>query len=152
MPPISVDWRVVAWHGLAEMPNNPQIPPRRILFLAFPDVQLLDITGPLQVFASANRLTEQTHYETSVVSAAGGPIASSAGLALVTDRQQPNATTVDTVIIPGGPGVDAAALDLSLQSWITDAAGRARRTASVCTGAFLLAATGMLRGRRATTH
>ncbi len=67
------------WQGLAEMPNDPQISPRRIVFLAFPDVQLLDVTGPLQVFASANRLTEQAHYETSVVSATGGPIESSAG-------------------------------------------------------------------------
>ena len=77
------------------MPNYPQIPPRRIVFLAFPDVQLLDIAGPLQVFASANRLMEQTHYETSVVSATGGPIVSSAGLALVTDKLSSDCAAAD---------------------------------------------------------
>jgi transcriptional regulator GlxA family with amidase domain len=135
------------------MPNDPQIPPKRVVFLAFPDVQLLDVTGPLQVFASANRLTEQTCYETSVVTAIGGAVMSSAGLGLMTDKLPPSrGMTADTVIIPGGAGVETASRDALLRDWVRDAAAKTRRVASVCTGAFLLGASGVLSGRRATTH
>jgi transcriptional regulator GlxA family with amidase domain len=74
------------------MPNVPPIPPnpRRIAFLASPDVQLLDVTGPLQVFASTNRLVEEAGaspaYALTVVSAVPGPIVSSAGLAVVAEQ------------------------------------------------------------------
>jgi transcriptional regulator GlxA family with amidase domain len=134
------------------MPIDPQIPPKRIEFLAFPDVQLLDVTGPLQVFASANRLASALLYETRVVSAHGGAIESSSGLAIVTGELPPADAPVDTLIIPGGGGVHAAAADASLRDWVLGRNRAARRVASVCSGAFLLAATGLLDGRRATTH
>ena len=140
------------------MPNNPQISPnpRRIEFLVFPDVQLLDVTGPLQVFASANRLAEDagqsTPYALAVVSAFPGPIVSSAGLALLAEALPPADLSLDTLIIAGGVGVDRARADRALVEWIRGRAGVARRAASVCSGAFLLAATGLLDGRRATTH
>jgi transcriptional regulator GlxA family with amidase domain len=140
------------------MPNNPQITPnpRQVDFLAFPDVQLLDVTGPFQVFASANRLFEEAGrpppYALRVVAATPGPIASSAGLALVAMALPAADVALDTLIIAGGIGVQAAYRDRTLVDWVRQRAGVARRVASVCTGAFLLAATGLLDGRRATTH
>ena len=124
--------------------------------MAFPDVQLLDVTGPLQVLSSANRLTEDSGrpppYALKVVSATPGLIESSAGLALVADPLPPADPLLDTLIIAGGRGVQAACRDRTLVDWIRDRAAVTRRVASVCTGAFLLAATGLLDGRRATTH
>jgi transcriptional regulator GlxA family with amidase domain len=122
----------------------------------FPDVQLLDVTGPFQVFASANRLlTEEGQsppYVLTVVSAAAGPIVSSSGLALVAEALPPPDLALDTLIIAGGIGVNRARADHALVDWIRRRAGVTRRVTSVCSGAFLLAATGLLDGRRATTH
>jgi transcriptional regulator GlxA family with amidase domain len=148
----------VAWQGLAEMPNDPQMTPnpRRIDFLAFPDVQLLDVTGPFQVFASANRLAEEAGqpvpYQLQAVSAEPGAIVSSSGLALVAQALPPADLPLDTLVIAGGVGVQRARTDADLVDWVRARAGVSRRIASVCTGAFLLAATGLLDGRRATTH
>jgi transcriptional regulator GlxA family with amidase domain len=126
---------------------------RRIEFLAFPDVQLLDVTGPFQVLASANDLIgHPAPYALGVVSAAPGPILSSSGLTLFADTLSPPGTPLDTLIIAGGAGVYTACQDAGLVDWITRRAQDARRVASVCSGAFLLAATGLLDGRRATTH
>jgi transcriptional regulator GlxA family with amidase domain len=147
-----------AWHRLAEMPIRPQFPPspRKIEILAFPDVQLLDVTGPLQVFASANRQAQEAGqplpYALTVVAATPGPICSSAGLAFLTAPLPPVDQALDSLIIAGGMGVAAEMADGMLVDWITRRALVARRIASVCTGAFLLAATGLLDGRRATTH
>jgi transcriptional regulator GlxA family with amidase domain len=148
----------MAWQGLAEMPNDPQMTPnpRRIDFLAFPDVQLLDVTGPFQVFASANRVAEEAGqavpYLLQVVSAAPGPIVSSSGLALVAQGLPPVDFPLDTLVIAGGIGVQLACTDADFVEWVRARASVSRRVASVCTGAFLLAATGLLDGRRATTH
>jgi transcriptional regulator GlxA family with amidase domain len=145
------------------MPINPQISPnprqpnlRQIEFLAFPDVQILDVTGPLQVFASANRLARDTgqpaSYALTVVSAAAEPVVSSAGLALLAQPLPPADLPLDTLVIAGGIGVDGARADRDLVAWVRARAGVTRRVTSVCSGAFLLAATGLLDGRRATTH
>ncbi len=153
----------LAVHTLAEMPNTPRSAPdplRVIEVLAFPSVQLLDVTGPLQVFASANDL---------VVQAGGGPpyalqvvaqlapgttasITASAGLGLMAIPLPPIGAAVDTLMVAGGPGVEAAAADPVLVDWVRQRAAQARRVASVCTGAVLLAASGVLDGRRAATH
>ncbi|MEN3209606.1 GlxA family transcriptional regulator [Methylorubrum populi] len=144
------------------MPNDPRIPPDRariVEVLAFPGVQVLDVTGPLQVFASANehvaRLGGAPPYRLRVVAKGGGAVASSAGLALAAEPLAPPTSAseaVDTLVVAGGPGVDAAAGDPELVGWLRQRAERARRVASVCTGAFLLAASGRLDGRRAVTH
>ena len=137
---------------------TPQITPipRRVEFLVFPDVQLLDVTGPLQVLASANRLIEAAGqpppYALKVVATVPGPIVSSAGLALVAEGLPPADYPLDTLVIAGGPGVDAAYRDRALVDWVRRRAVVTRRVTSVCSGAFLLAATGLLDGRRATTH
>ncbi|MGU3360713.1 GlxA family transcriptional regulator [Methylobacterium sp. M6A4_1b] len=127
--------------------------PRRIEILAFPGVQLLDVSGPLQVFATANDLAGAgpAPYALRVVAAGGGTIRSSAGLGLATEALPPADAPVDTLVVTGGRGVDGAIAD-GLPAWVADRASRARRVASVCTGAFLLGAAGLLDGRRAVTH
>jgi transcriptional regulator GlxA family with amidase domain len=130
--------------------------PATVLILAFPEVQLLDVAGPLQVLSSANEVA-RTHglplpYAPRVVSAEAGVVAASAGLAMLADPLPKSARPIDTLIIAGGRGVQAAARDAVLTAWIRRQASRSRRIASVCTGAFLLAETGLLDGRRVTTH
>jgi transcriptional regulator GlxA family with amidase domain len=146
-------------HALAEMPKLPRSSPnlvRVIDVLAYPAVQLLDVTGPLQVFASANEFVTATGgtppYELRVVARGGPNVTASAGLALGTLPLSQTDAALDTLMVAGGPGVDMAIADPVLVDWLRKRAAQARRVASVCTGAFLLAASGILDGRRATTH
>jgi len=128
---------------------------RRVWILAFPGAQVLDVSGPYEVFAMANRLGEarMPRYAVSVVAPAAGPVATTGGLALVAQRSLAQATgPVDTLVVAGGEGTRSDARDPRLVPWIRRTARRARRVASVCTGAFLLAEAGLLDGRRATTH
>jgi transcriptional regulator GlxA family with amidase domain len=141
------------------MPKTPRPPPnplRAIEVLAFPAVQLLDVSGPLQVFATANEIAvragDAPPYALRVVARDGGSIGTSAGLALAAAPLPPMKAPLDTLLIAGGPGVTAAAADPALLKWLCTRMTKARRVASVCTGAFLLAATGALDGRRAATH
>jgi len=127
---------------------------KTIHVLAFANVQLLDVTGPLQVFASANDIARQqglpAPYAPTVIASGGGAVNASAGLAMLAEPL-PNQPS-DTLIIAGGWGVYTAAEDAELVSWVREHAGGCRRVASVCTGAFLLAASGWLDGRRVVTH
>jgi len=128
---------------------------RRVWILAFPGAQVLDVTGPYEVFAMASRLTDPptARYDVAVVAPSGGRFATSGGLSLVADCSLAQATgPVDTLVVAGGQGTRASARDARLVAWIRRTARRARRVASVCTGAFLLAEAGLLDGRRATTH
>jgi transcriptional regulator GlxA family with amidase domain len=130
---------------------------RRIVFIAFPEVQLLDIAGPLQVFASARDIARRQGladpYALAVGSLAGGAIGTSAGLALMTEPLAALARQgVDTLICAGGPGSRRAQDEPRLTRWIARQARRARRVCAVCTGAFLLGGAGLLDGRRVTTH
>ncbi|HUC17706.1 MAG TPA: GlxA family transcriptional regulator [Acetobacteraceae bacterium] len=124
--------------------------------MAYPAVQLLDVTGPLQVFASANdfmaKAGEGLPYEIRIVAPSGQSTEASSGMAIAAHPLSPMDAGVDTLVIAGGEGVDAAAADTALVDWVRERARQARRVASVCTGAFLLAASGMLDGRRAATH
>lgn len=125
--------------------------PRRIVIVAFPDVQPLDVIGPAEVFNTAARLEPST-YSVEVVARTSGPLASTS-VGLVADRALRNCRgPIDTLIVAGGPGVRDAARDRGTVSWVRAAAERSRRVSSVCTGAFLLAEAGLLDGRRATTH
>jgi transcriptional regulator GlxA family with amidase domain len=128
--------------------------PRRIVILAFPGVQPLDVIGPAEVFAGADTLVGGGAYSVEVVAKDPGPIISrSRGYGLV-----PKTTTarcrgpIDTLVVAGGAGVPTAAEDRSLIRWIRSAARRSRRVTSVCSGAFLLARAGLLEGRTVTTH
>jgi transcriptional regulator GlxA family with amidase domain len=126
---------------------------RRIVIVAFEDVQSLDVTGPTEVFSLADRASGGGVYKLELAAGDGAPLRTSSGLQLVPDRSLDACRgPVDTLIVAGGRGVRAAADDERLSSWLRLAARRSRRVASVCTGAFLLARTGLLDGRRATTH
>lgn len=137
-------------------PNSPRRAARLIEILAFPSAQLLDVAGPLQVFATANEHVARTGgeppYLLCVVAKAGQVVTVSAGLGIATESLPRIGAPLDTLIVAGGPGVDAAAADTVLVNWLRQRAKKARRVASVCTGAFLLGASGILDGRRAVTH
>jgi transcriptional regulator GlxA family with amidase domain len=127
-----------------------------VVVLAFESVQLLDIAGPLQTFASANEIARDAReapYRLVVASRRGGVIRTSSGLPLVTASVASLCgAPIDTLIVPGGPGVQTATRDARTVAWVRRHAAAVRRLASVCTGAFLLAEAGVLAGRRATTH
>ena len=139
-------------------PTHARQAPRQIAILIFPGVQSLDLTGPLEVFTGAQQLIEVTHrpergYETTVLSADGASLRTSSALTVTPDVALHDAPAeIDTLIVAGGAGHAAAAADPRLVEWIARTASTARRTASVCTGAFLLARAGLLDGRTATTH
>jgi transcriptional regulator GlxA family with amidase domain len=132
--------------------------PRLIAIVAYPRVQSLDVTGPLEVFAGAQRLIEETGrhergYHVRVLSRDGQPLRTSSGLRITPDCalgavREP----IDTLIVAGGPGHADAAGDPRVLDWIAGTSSKSRRTASVCTGAFVLAAARLLDGRRASTH
>jgi transcriptional regulator GlxA family with amidase domain len=136
------------------MRTPPPAPPRRVVIVAYPGVQSLDVTGPLEVFAAANRFTAAPAYAPAVVSLAGGVVESWSGLGLATEpagRPGPDGR-IDTLVVAGGDGTAAAVGDADLLAWLRRAAAASRRVTSVCSGAFLLAAAGLLEGRHATTH
>jgi len=129
---------------------------RVIEVLAYPAVQLLDVTGPLQVFATTNEQVVQAGgtppYVLRVVAKDSSRVAASSGLEIATERLPRGNSAPDTLVVAGGPGVDIAASDPVLLDWLRQRVKKARRVASVCTGAFLLGASGALDGRRAVTH
>lgn len=126
---------------------------RRISFVVFPDALLLDLAGPLQVFEVANETSETRGlaYKVCVSSRAGGLVRTSSGVEINTIALETLAPS-DTILVVGGSGVHEAARDPALVSWMADQATSARRICSVCTGAFVLAASGLLERRRAVTH
>lgn len=132
--------------------------PHRIVLLAYPDAQILDIVGPLEVFArtarwlSDRRLAPGPAYATELVGLAAGPIATSGGLALSAQRSFREVDAADTLLVAGGIGWEAAAADPDLLDWLRTMAPNVQRFGSICTGSLVLAAAGLLGGRRATTH
>jgi transcriptional regulator GlxA family with amidase domain len=125
---------------------------RRVVLVAFDDLQALDLVGPAEVFSMASRLTDGA-YSIEVVAPDKREISTSSGLHLRPDRALASCRgAIDTLIVVGGQGVSDALAQGSVAAWIKSAALRSRRIASVCNGAFFLARAGLLDGRRATTH
>jgi len=125
---------------------------------AFPDAEILDITGPLDVFSIAGRVLsssgdEESPYTIEIAAARAGPLATSSGIRLYADRSfREIGNEVDTLMVPGGIGTSQAIADNAFIKWILNTAPKVRRVCSVCTGAFILAEAGLLDGRSATTH
>ncbi|MEU9478192.1 GlxA family transcriptional regulator [Streptomyces sp. NPDC048191] len=125
------------------------MPQRTLLFVLFDGVQSLDVTGPLEVFAGADKHSPGT-YQVRTASLDGRPVTTSSGLTLVPDEALTTAPDPHTLLVPGGEGTRRP--DPRLVAWLRAHGPRASRLVSVCTGAILLAAAGLLDGRRATTH
>ena len=128
---------------------------RRIVILTFPGGQSLDVAGPLEVFAATERTSGTQRYTTEVVAPAAGPVRTMSGLGLVADAAIADVRgPIDTLFVAGGDerGIGAIIGDAALLAEVRRLAAASRRVASVCSGAFVLAAAGLLDGRRATTH
>jgi transcriptional regulator GlxA family with amidase domain len=131
--------------------------PHRVVMLTFPDAQVLDVTGPLEVFSRTARWLADTWghapaYATELVAAEAGPVRMSGGLEIVAQRSFHHVAGCDTLLVSGGIGWERACEDEGLLDWLRGMAGRVERIGSVCTGALVLAAAGLLEGRTATTH
>lgn len=128
--------------------------PRSVAVLALPGVQLLDVAGPLDVFAEANAQSGRDIYALGVVGTEPGHITTSSGRGLVADWVAPDAAPArfDTLLVAGAPWIQDLEVRPDLLAWLGRAAAGSRRYGSVCSGAFLLGQAGLLNGRRMTTH
>ncbi|HRW38212.1 MAG: GlxA family transcriptional regulator [Acidimicrobiales bacterium] len=123
-----------------------------IAFVAFDGFQLLDLAGPLEVFDAADRLEGRGRYSCLVATPAGAPVRSTSGVTVAADLDVADLAALDTLVVVGGYGTRAVLADEPSLAQVRRLAGLARRTTSVCTGALVLGAAGLLDGRRATTH
>lgn len=144
---VPVDAEVPAAGAVAD-PVVPEHDPAevRIAFLLFPDLTQLDLTGPAQV------LSRVPGARVEYVAASLDPVPSDCGLALVPTVTFARATPADVLVVPGGDGAFDAMLDPAVIGFVRREAERATWVTSVCTGAFVLGAAGLLAGKRATTH
>lgn len=129
------------------------MPTRSIVIVGFPGVQALDVTGPHETFAIANSILthrgSDDRYELTLVSKSDS-VRSESGLTFQSAALDQVADEIDTLVLPGGFGVDQASDDTELLRWLR--AQRPRRLATVCSGTILAAAAGLISGRRVTTH
>ena len=130
---------------------------RRIVIACYPGVQPLDVAGPHEVFAGINEVldhrgSEAPRYELLVCAARPGLVSGESGLSFWAPHAIPTRGRIDTLLLPGGNGVYAACQDEAFVASIRRAAHRSARFATVCSGTFLGAATGLLDGKRVTTH
>jgi transcriptional regulator GlxA family with amidase domain len=130
--------------------------PRRIAFLGFDGITALDLVGPAEAFASAfldgPGIGRRRCYEVLVIGLSAKPFASESGIVFKPGATLQSAPAVDTLIIPGGPGLRRGTAARKVSTWLKRKAAGIRRIASVCTGIYGLAPTGLLDGRRVTTH
>ena len=145
----------------APVTNGPAALPGRavqVAILVFDDVEALDLGGPYEVFTTASRMHQRLQpnaghplFAVQCVARSMAPVRARAGLRVLPDADFASAAAPDVLVVPGGV-VDAAAACADTRAWVARAAGGAQITASVCTGAFVLAAAGVLTEGPATTH
>jgi transcriptional regulator GlxA family with amidase domain len=128
-----------------------------VAIYVFPNVEVLDFAGPFEVFTTASRVHGRRHpgepapFRVLTFARSDQPVAARAGLRILPDHTLLTCPQPDIVVVPGGV-VDAEVDDAALVSWIAEKSKSAALTASVCTGAFILAQAGLLTGKSATTH
>lgn len=128
---------------------------KRIVFIIYPSVTLLDVTGPAQVFSSANTELNDSGsgYEIIIASTSGGLIETDTGLKIETEAiSSLSSQSIDTIVVAGGGGVFEASEQGDVVIWLRQHMNKARRTVSTCMGVFLTAETGLLGNRKVTTH
>lgn len=145
----------------AGRPSLAPTAPLQVAILVFDQVEVLDFAGPYEVFTTASRVHQRASpdapagrnplFEVRAVARTLAPVRARAGLQVLPDADFSSCTQADVLIVPGGV-VDAAQQCPETLAWIARLAATAQTTASVCTGCFLLAASGMLRSERVTTH
>ncbi len=132
--------------------------PHRVTMLAFPDGQMLDVVGPLEVFSrSARWLRDQgvcpdLAYAVEIVAAGRGPVRMSSGLEVIATRSFREVEATDTLLVSGGIGYSAVCSDALALAWLKKLRQRVTRVASICNGALILGHAGLLDGLRVTTH
>lgn len=132
----------------------PHARPRKVALVGYRGAQSLDLTGPFEVFAMANRFSGAKAYEPMLASPEGGAIVCNSGVALAGATALADLPEdLDTILVAGGDDSGLLAMRATgVVEWLNKRVGTTRRLGSVCSGAFVLAAAGMLDGRRATTH
>lgn len=128
--------------------------------LIFDNVEVLDFAGPYEVLSRARtepgvasrRSDEHAPFQVFTVARSREPLRTIGGLQVIPDHDFADAPAIDLLVVPGGFGTRPLLNDTEMCGWIARTAAGARMVASVCTGSLLLAKTGLLRGRRATTH
>ena len=128
--------------------------PKTVAIVVFPGVQSLDVSGPMDVFAEANRfLAPEDHYRLEVIGVERGPMACSNGLNLCAHRHFSEAQDAyDLLLVAGGPQLPFMDFGAAFDAWLRDASALAQRFGSICNGAFLLGHAGLLAGKMVTTH
>ena len=124
---------------------------RTVGIYIFDNVEVLDFAGPYEVFTCASRVAGGTPFQVRTIGASSAPVRARAGLVLHPEATFADCGRIDVLIVPGGV-VSAELARPEVVAWIAGMARAAELTASVCTGALLLAAAGLLDGREATTH
>ncbi|ACL72763.1 ThiJ/PfpI domain protein [Thioalkalivibrio sulfidiphilus HL-EbGr7] len=130
---------------------------KHVGILIFENVEVLDFTGPYEVFVTTRldetrRRETESPYRVSLLAATAEPVTCSGGMRVLPTYTLNDAPALDILVVPGGWGVRALLEDAALQAWLRDRAGQVSTLASVCTGSLLLASAGLLDGRDATTH
>ena len=141
-------------------PKQAREVPRSVVFLAVPGTQILDVTGPYQVFVRAAEAHVRRHpqevapYQVLLASTTPSKIIpTNCGLSLnATDTLRSLRAPIDTLLVAGGTGAESGSPDKLLLAWLKRNAKRVRRLGSICTGAFILASAGLLDGKRTATH
>lgn len=136
------------------MRDSPAGTERRIGFVAFDGMTMLDLVGPFEVFAAANDMNpvKKRLYETVVIGCSEKPITADSGFVFQPQVLIGDAGDFDTIVIPGGPGLRTEATNKTVSDWLAARALNTRRIVSVCTGLYGVAAAGLLDGRSVTTH
>jgi transcriptional regulator GlxA family with amidase domain len=139
-------------HPAPTAPHNEPVTARTVAILAFPDMEVLDFAGPYEVFNVAGELGDGHPFEVFSVGVDAGPVRGRGGFTVLPTYSLDDAPIPDLVVVPGGAGSRALTTDEPVLRWVRERAGEAELVLSVCTGALVLAAAGLLAGRSATTH